>query len=116
MSTRTCKKCAVSQPLEAFPINNTLASGILRKWTCNTCRSHQSKVRARLHREHSKPESVTCPICQQSGQKIVLDHDHATDEFRGWLCNDCNNALGKFSDSPEILQRAIAYLGLTASE
>jgi hypothetical protein len=41
---------------------------------------------------------------------IVLDHDHDTDEFRGWLCNDCNNALGKFRDSIDMLRRAINYL------
>ena len=110
---RTCKRCDVSQPLEAFPINNTLASGILRKHTCNTCRNHQSQVRARLHRENRKPDHLRCPICHKhvSGSKnIVLDHDHDTDEFRGWICNDCNNGLGKFNDNVDMLKRAIKYL------
>ena len=110
---RTCKRCEVSQALEAFPINNTLASGILRKHTCNTCRNRQSQVRARLHRENRKPDHLRCPICHNhvSGSKnIVLDHDHDTDEFRGWLCNDCNNGLGKFNDNADMLKRAIKYL------
>ena len=106
---RLCKKCDTVQPLEAFPINNTLASGILRKHTCKTCRSHQSKVRARLHRENAKPASATCPICEKTG-KMVLDHDHDNDTFRGWICNDCNNGMGKFNDSIDMLNRAITYL------
>ena len=109
MPYRTCKRCHASKPLDSFPINNTLPSGILRKHTCNTCRSHQNKVRARLHRENPKPVSVTCPICENT-VKPVLDHDHDHDTFRGWLCNDCNNALGKFNDNTETLNRAITYL------
>ena len=107
---RVCKRCDETKPLDRFPINNTLPSGVLRKHTCNDCRSHQGKVRARLHRENTKPTDATCPICKRSGGKIVLDHDHDTDEFRGWLCNDCNNALGKFGDSIDMLRRAINYL------
>ena len=40
----------------------------------------------------------------------VLDHNHETGEFRGWICNDCNNALGKFNDDPKVLRIAIRYL------
>ena len=113
MPYRTCKRCHTSQPLDSFPINNTLASGILRKHTCKTCRNQQNKVRARLHRENPKPESLDCPICDRhvtGSRDIVLDHDLDTDEFRGFTCNDCNNGLGKFHDSIDMLNRAITYL------
>ena len=40
----------------------------------------------------------------------MLDHNHTTDKFRGWVCNDCNNALGKFKDDAYTLRRAIKYL------
>ena len=110
---RECKVCHQIKQLGQFPINNTLSSGILRKHTCTECRKQQGKVRARLHRENRKPDHLRCPICHKhvSGSKsIVLDHDHATDKFRGWLCNDCNNGLGKFNDSIDMLTRAINYL------
>ena len=107
---RKCKKCGQAKKLEDFPINNTLASGILRKHTCNTCRGHQSKVRSKLHKENKRPQLIVCPICDKKTNKVVLDHNHFTDEFRGWLCNDCNNGLGKFNDDISLLRKGIKYL------
>ena len=107
---RKCKKCGKTKKLEVFPINNTLASGILRKHTCNSCRRHQSKVRTKLHKENKRPKLIVCPICDKETRKVVLDHNHSTGEFRGWLCNDCNNALGKFNDDIDFLKKAIKYL------
>ena len=109
---RKCKKCGEKKMLSEFPINNTLASGILRKHTCNTCRNIQAKDRRRLHKKHKKPKSAICPICEVETSDLKLDHDHKTGEFRGWLCNDCNNALGKFNDSAKFLKRAIKYLNV----
>jgi hypothetical protein len=36
-----------------------------------------------------------CEVCEEL-KKLYYDHDHATGEFRGWLCNTCNMLLGKF--------------------
>jgi hypothetical protein len=60
-----------------------------------------------------------CPICdhivsgkshKREERKWVRDHDHDTEEFRGWICNICNNGLGSFNDDPELLQKAASYL------
>lgn len=107
---RQCRKCTRLLPLRDFPINNTLKSHVLYKHTCNSCRAIQSKDRARLHRAHTRPGPGTCPICHRHTVDWVLDHDHETGAFRGWLCNCCNNALGKFGDCPRTLRRALAYL------
>ena len=107
---RKCKKCGKTKTLEDFPINNTFASGVQRKHSCNTCRGHQSKVRAKLHKENKRPKLIICPICDKETHKVVLDHNHSTGKFRGWLCNDCNNALGKFNDDIDFLKKAIKYL------
>ena len=49
-----------------------------------------------------------CAICDK--EFVVVDHDHATDEIRGLLCNNCNWGLGNFFDRPELLIRAAQYL------
>ena len=106
---RRCRRCGETKDILAFGINNTFPSGIKRRHTCNVCRKHQCAVRVKLRREHGSPPNVPCPICERP-LRLFMDHDHDTDQFRGWLCNDCNNGMGKFGDSPVMLQRAIDYL------
>lgn len=45
----------------------------------------------------------------------AIDHNHATGEFRGVLCRQCNRALGMFKDSPITLRHALEYLELNGS-
>lgn len=55
-----------------------------------------------------------CDICGReqgtSAKAHAIDHCHETGAVRGALCAHCNQALGMFRDSPELLARAIHYL------
>lgn len=62
-----------------------------------------------------------CAICQKecvTGKNLAVDHDHSCCPgkrscgacIRGLLCSFCNTGIGFFSESPESLVRAIAYL------
>ncbi len=50
-----------------------------------------------------------CDICKQTG-KINFDHCHKSGKFRGWICWNCNTAIGHAKDNPAILKRMIKYL------
>jgi hypothetical protein len=54
-----------------------------------------------------KPEN--CEICDFKGI-IVFDHCHQTGKFRGWICSQCNTALGMVEDNCEILMKMIKYI------
>jgi hypothetical protein len=84
-----------------------------------------SKLRGR-ERRAGRPAPATCEICgaDNSGRPMNFDHDHACcpppkrscgNCFRGWICNDCNLALGHVYDDPERLRALIAYLEVIPS-
>lgn len=92
------------------------------KRTCYKCKTKSKTLVNRLRRQYPEPDkSYQCPLCKRtledlkkSGQKKmsswVLDHDHITGEFRGYLCHHCNTGLGNFKDDLSILNRAKKYL------
>ncbi len=54
-----------------------------------------------------------CAICNEpdpSGRRLAVDHDHDSGLYRGLLCSNCNTALGKFRDRPDLLRKAADYL------
>ena len=51
-----------------------------------------------------------CAICGVYMKSTNIDHDHKTGRVRGLLCSKCNVDIGFFSDSPELLAMAAAYL------
>jgi hypothetical protein len=57
-----------------------------------------------------------CAICRtdQAGptvsHSLCVDHDHATGHIRGLLCHDCNVAIGRLKDNPELCRAAATYL------
>jgi Demerecviridae HNH endonuclease len=70
------------------------------------------------YREKESAQNGVCAICQQSETMarndkevgLAVDHDHVTGKIRDLLCSQCNQGLGKFEDSPDLLRRAAEYL------
>lgn len=52
-----------------------------------------------------------CDLCNKPfDTPLVVDHCHASNKFRGMLCNSCNVGLGHFRDNQSLLHKAIQYL------
>ena len=75
----------------------------------NTLRLCRAKKTGLLEDQFIKPQTPNCEICGVL-VKTVFDHCHRTGLFRGWLCRQCNLALGFAKDSPIVLQAMIKYL------
>ena len=55
------------------------------------------------------PIDGQCELCRRL-RKLVPDHDHQTNRFRGWLCVGCNTGLGRLGDNEAGLERGLIYL------
>jgi hypothetical protein len=115
--TKVCNHCKIEKELEAFyPRKDTTDK---RDGRCKVCTSEASKI-VYQHRKkygHTMPEFCECcgkpPSTSGKGpgiKRLCVDHDHETGEFRGWLCFDCNQSIGKLGDNLEGLLKAVAYL------
>lgn len=122
--SKVCVKCDTELPLSSFSF---ASGGNYRRSECKTCALDMQRLRFKLRKENEQPDSTyCCPICARDAEQVngeggtktgswVVDHDHITEEFRGWLCHKCNRALGAFEDDTQRLTRAIEYLNGTAT-
>lgn len=76
----------------------------LKYWYGLTLREYEEMLAAQDGR---------CAICRDEpapGKHLSVDHDHATREVRGLLCNSCNVLLGHARESADVLLAAVDYL------
>lgn len=76
--------------------------------------NHRYGLTADSYRALAEAHDWRCAICGGVGgsrkQSLDVDHCHGSGVIRGLLCRDCNQGLGHFRDSKELLMRAIEYL------
>jgi len=63
-------------------------------------------------KEILKRQNYQCVLCgiELTFTSASVDHVHGTKKVRGLLCDMCNQGLGHFKDSHDILKKAIEYL------
>lgn len=64
------------------------------------------------YQEMLEAQGGGCAICggKDENYSLAVDHCHATGRIRGLLHSKCNQGIGLFGDSPDLLRAAAAYL------
>lgn len=69
-----------------------------------------------------KNQQYCCKLCERKENDVIystvikgpkqfaVDHDHSTGVIRGLLCSQCNQGLGNFKDSSNLLRKAADYI------
>jgi hypothetical protein len=87
-----------------------------------TAKEKEHQARNRLQRAvdlevlAGRPRPEMCDACggaPDKGRALHFDHCHQKGHFRGWLCRECNLALGNVRDDRNRLLKLIAYLDRT---
>lgn len=123
--SRTCIKCHKVKLLSEFMTRENLKSGKSSYRTeCKKCANDKADVRKLLEKTNPRPtnKDYKCLICNKNEDQLkennrwndrsvwCLDHNHNTLKFRGWICNNCNIAIGRLHDNPSIALSAYRYL------
>lgn len=122
METYRCNKCQQDLPRESF------CEGINKPYRCKTCdkvyrqinknkvREYQLQYKFKISLEDYNRKLVeqngVCAICGKvdKTKQLAVDHCHTTGKVRGLLCSHCNQALGHFRDSINVVKSALEYL------
>lgn len=129
--TKLCNRCKEEKPVDEFTKHKT---GLY--YVCRSCAAINTKeYRARLTSEQRavqarrwglkrmygiteddyqtlyEVQNGECAICHRTvNGRLHIDHDHATNEIRGLLCNDCNRGIGLLGDDYSRLIDAAMYV------
>jgi hypothetical protein len=108
-----CKVCCTEQTkqkrLNSSPENKARWS----QYSHNTNNRRWYGIEPEQYEAMLKEQGYVCACCKEpnpDGKRLSVDHCHETNRVRGLLCNNCNNGLGRFRESSELLRAAAAYL------
>mgnify|MGYP003656877948 CR=1 FL=1 len=106
---KTCYRCKKEKPLQGFSKKLNASGTDIKQAYCKGCQTeHQNTVKI-LHMS-APPKPKGCDCCSKEGHTLILDHDHDTSLFRGWLCYRCNSGIGQLGDDIAGLEKALSYL------
>jgi len=94
-------------PLNLFGKSRNRSDGLFPE--CKICANRTAKIRAKI-KKTAPPKPDKCQCCGKITESFVMDHCHKTETFRGWLCKNCNMAIGKLGDDLDGVMNAVNYL------
>ena len=110
MPRKICKYCGKRKNKKSFPRHIHYKDNLDSR--CKKCVKKHSRVRHYLHK-NAPVKPPVCECCKQIPVKWRLDHNHVTNQFRGWLCDNCNTGIGKLGDNLDGVIKAVNYLIFT---
>jgi hypothetical protein len=115
--TNTACKMINPQPLAKF--SRRMGKALTYLSRCKDCCRWQERastygvneetLRELLTKQGSMCANRECKRRLSGGRDTCIDHDHSTGAVRGALCQMCNQALGRLSDSPSVIRGLLAY-------
>ena len=118
---KICYSCSSWKSESEFNPRKSAEDGLSPE--CRRCTNKRRLPRYGItieqYEEMEEKQGGVCAICLNPPSRAFdIDHDHACcpgetscgDCVRGLLCFNCNSALGKFKDRPDVLKRAVTYL------
>jgi len=55
-----------------------------------------------------KKQKGRCACCGKRAKRLIVDHDHQTNEVRGLLCYRCNMGLGHYERDRDLYEAYLA--------
>lgn len=120
-----CKACGLVADRAYYRANPNKKRALSKKWLADNpekARNYDLKknygITLAQYNALLTSQNGVCAICQKlctSGMALSVDHIHGTNPaiVRGLLCGNCNNALGRLKDSPQLCLAAASYLQRT---
>jgi len=108
--TKVCKDCNEEKHLDSFYNMYHRKDGSPCKGNvCNACKAEHKRVQRALEKDAGlKP--THCQCCGKEATSLILDHCHVELKHRGFICHNCNTAIGLLGDKPEGVEMALNYL------
>ena len=111
---KVCSDCKKEFCVYNFGVAYMLKSGTkIYNSSCKPCKSRQRRDVARAKKliGVAPPIGTPCSACHKpQSKRLCCDHDHKTGQFRGWLCNKCNKALGMLNEDKDSVVQLLEYL------
>jgi len=109
-STKQCSKCLQTKPVAEFNKHRQKPDGLYPH--CKACVKRSTAAKNALRKQFPLGDQTEC-LCCGATKPLVLDHCYETNTFRGYICSDCNTAIGKLGDTYEGVKQALIYLERT---
>jgi len=122
---KICRVCQKEKDESEFRLTRLfkgLDEGAYYRSECSVCEDIAKKQRM-IAKKNAPPMPDKCQCCGKhntnstsigkkrcSQNKLLVDHNHVTGKFRGWICRNCNQGIGKLGDNIDGLVKALNYL------